>query len=606
MTIIVRNLKTRPGGRESVRERIYETDVISIGRETGNDVDLVDLRVALHHAKLKFHTDGKIIFELLAGNSALINRRLITGASRKLKPGSHIRIGIYEIRIEEPTAPGTLTITLQQIETVDAAITSNDERVVFGLGRALPPKRLMAWVFALGVIGFFLALPLWAFKNPDSAQLKSLPIQADLSWNPGKISLMHANLKNDCKTCHVKAFVAVKDKTCAECHTGLKDHAKADQMQTSRPHPTGFGAKLDEISNMFGRPPARCASCHVEHNSKAKIINTSQKLCVDCHRDLNKNLKNTTLANVSDFGTDHPQFSPSVITKPSLTDPVLTRMSLDDNPQGFSGLKFPHDLHMDTGKSVAKMAQDLGQRYGFSDGVDCADCHRPEAGGAMFEPVSMQQDCAMCHDIAFEDDAAFEGGDRYLRTLRHGEPQEVIATMRDFYLAKALANIRDAEMNTSTRRRPGSAARIRDLNRRELAFKQADNRTATKVKAIFSKGGACFDCHVIDFPVDPASLDYRVRPISVNDRFYPKSPFEHTSHAVGDLNCESCHEAEKSKLSSDILLPKIELCRDCHIGEESYAKGGKFAQGTMPTTCLTCHTYHGGPHAELMGRSDGQ
>jgi len=597
MTIIVRNLKTRPGGRESVRERVYETDEISIGRAAGNDIELVDLRVALHHARLKrlpskHKSDAKVRLELLGTNSATVNRRLITGKARNLKPGSTISIGIYELHIEEPSEPDTVTVTLQQTETVDATITSDDEKSVFGLHKSLPPKRLMAWVFSLFVFGFFLALPVWAFKNSDSARIKSLPVQADLSWNPGKISLMHANLKNDCKTCHVKAFVSVKDQTCVDCHKKLKDHAKADLMQASQPVPTGFAARLDDVSNMFGRAPERCAACHVEHNSKAKIIETRQQLCVDCHQDLKSKLKNTKLANVSDFGTDHPQFSPSIITKPSFTYPVFTRMSLDENPTGFSGLKFPHDLHMETGKAVGKMASGLDERYSFADGVECADCHRPEAGGALFEPVNMQQDCAVCHDIAFEDD------DGYLRTLRHGEPNEVIATMRDFYLAKALANIRDVEMNSATRRRPGRAARLRDLNRRELAFKQADNRTAAKVKSIFSTGGACFDCHVIDFPVDPASLDYQVRPISVNDLFYPKSPFDHASHEVGDLTCSSCHEAETSKLSSDILLPKIKVCRDCHIGEESYAKGGNFAQGTMPTTCLT------GPHADLMATAN--
>jgi len=237
MTIIVRNLKTRPGGRESVRERIYEADAISIGRKSGNDVELVDLRVALHHARLKRASDGKIRLELLGTNSAMVNRRLVTGTARNLKPGSKIRIGIYELRIEEFTDPDTLTVTLQQIETVDAAITSDDEKAVFGLHKSLPPKRLMAWVFALFVFGFFLVLPIWAFKNADSAGVKSLPVQADLSWNPGKISLMHANLKNDCKTCHVKAFVSVKDQTCVDCHKKLKDHAKPDLMKASQPSP---------------------------------------------------------------------------------------------------------------------------------------------------------------------------------------------------------------------------------------------------------------------------------------------------------------------------------------------------------------------------------
>ena len=603
MSITIRNLKRRPGGRESVRERDFDQDEITIGRDASNDLAITDLGLALKHAKLKIGIDGLAVLELLGGHTATVNKRLVSGRAASLKPGTIIRLGRFELRIEEPKAAGNITATLEQIEAVETNISAEDEKAVFGLGRALPSKRLMAWVFSLAIFGFFLALPIWASQNKDSARVKSLPVQADLSWNTGDISLMHANLKNDCASCHVKPFVAVQDGACTECHEDLRDHAKEGDMKATHPKVEGFDAQLDKVSVMFGRPVDRCSSCHVEHNTREKMIPADQGLCADCHRDLDKNLTSTKLKNVSDFGSGHPEFSPSVITGPDFKKPVTTRMSLADNPKGFSGLKFPHDMHMEKGKAVAKMARKLNEKYGkeyrFDDGVDCADCHRPEAGGALFDPVTMTQDCAMCHDLGFEDD----GG--YLRTLRHGEPEEVIATMRDFYLAVALANIRDAEMNSRTRRRPGRAAKLRDLNRRELAFKQADNRTAAKVKSIFSKGGACFDCHVIDSPTDEASLDYRVRPISVNDSFYPKSPFNHETHDIGNLKCNDCHKAEQSKLSSDVLLPKIDICRDCHVGEESYRTGGKMAEGTLPTTCLTCHTYHDGPHANIMAAVKG-
>ena len=377
----------------------------------------------------------------------------------------------------------------------------------------------------------------------------------------------------------------------------MGDHADDKDMRNSKPKVTGFDAQLNKVSELFNRPVERCSSCHVEHNSRAKIVPTSQEMCADCHKNLDKSLPGTKLLNVSDFGSDHPEFRPSIITLPDFTKPKFTRISLDDNPKGFSGLKFPHKMHLEGGGAVAKMAGRIGGKFGTGKGtgVECSDCHREEAGGALFDPVNMQQDCAVCHDLVFEDD------DGYARTLRHGEPDEVIASMRDFYLAKALGNIRDAEMNSRTRRRPGKAASLRDLNRRELAFKQADQRTAAKVNAIFSKGGACFDCHEIDRPTDIATLDFAIKPISVNNSFYPKSPFDHESHEIGNLECSTCHKAEESKYSSDILLPKIKICRDCHIGQESYAHGGKMAEGTLPSTCLTCHTYHNGPHALIMG-----
>jgi len=594
MTITIRNLKRRSGGRESVRERDFDKDELSIGRDAGSDIAITDLAIALKHAKLKRGLDGLPVLELLGRHNAIVNGRLVTGRAASLKPGSVIKLGRFELRIEPPQAPGHITATLEQVEAVETTVSSDDEKAVFGLGRALPPKRFIAWVSMLAVLGLFLALPILAAKNPEHKIVKAIPFQADLAWNSGPISLMHANLKSDCKSCHTDAFVAVKDTACTACHKELKDHAKAGDMDTVRPKVAGFDEKLNQVSEFFDRPTERCTSCHVEHNGNIDIIPLGQEMCAECHADMTASLPGTELKNVADFGDNHPEFRPSIITTPDFVAPRFTHVSLNDNPQGFSGLKFPHKLHLTKGNAVDNMAGKLGEKYGFSNGVDCADCHRPEAGGALFDPVNMTQDCAMCHDLGFEDDAG------YLRTLRHGEPEEVIATMRDFYLAKALANIRDAEMNSTTRRRPGSRNRLRDLNRRELAFKQADNRTAAKVKSIFTKGGACFGCHEIDSPSEVGGLDYRVRPISLNSQFYFKSPFNHSAHETGDLSCASCHSAESSSLSSDILLPKIAVCRDCHVGEESYKNGGKLSKGTLPTTCLTCHSYHDGPHANTM------
>ena len=265
-----------------------------------------------------------------------------------------------------------------------------------------------------------------------------------------------------------------------------------------------------------------------------------------------------------------------------------------ENPKGFSGLKFPHDMHLSETGAVAKMAGTLDKKYGFSDGVGCADCHRPESEGTLFDPVSMTQDCAMCHSIVFEDD---EG---YRRTLRHGEPEEVIASMRDFYEAKALGNIRDTEMSTTTRRRPGRSNQLRNIKRRELAFKQPEQRTLDKVKMIFSEGGACYDCHVIDRPDDVSSLDFKVLPITISDAFYSSSTFNHDSHSIGDLTCVTCHAAETSKISDDILLPKIDICQDCHIGEDSFSVGGKLTEGKFPTNCITCHNFHIKTHGNFM------
>jgi predicted CXXCH cytochrome family protein len=49
------------------------------------------------------------------------------------------------------------------------------------------------------------------------------------------------------------------------------------------------------------------------------------------------------------------------------------------------------------------------------------------------------------------------------------------------------------------------------------------------------------------------------------------------------LTCDSCHPAAAtSKLSSDLLLPGINVCRNCHNSGKAWAGN----------TCATCHRYH--------------
>ena len=594
MSMTIRTLKRSPTGRESVRERDFDGPLISFGRDAACDVSLPDLSVALQHGALRIDDAGDVYFDTAPEQTVVINNRMKSGRQGPLKPGAIIKIGPYQITLEAPAEGKSFTALLEEISIDEAAPKAVlGENHVFGLGRALPSKRVMSWTFLLAILGIFLLLPIHVINQPDGKVAAAVPFQTDLAWNSGPVSLMHSNLMNNCAACHEKPWKAVADSACIDCHKDTGDHAKSGDMRQTSLDVTTFEKHLQDISIAFGRPVERCASCHVEHNTRAHIMPSNQDTCGSCHGGLDERLPKTELINASDFGTDHPQFRPTIITQPSLTAPTTIRVSLDDDPKGFSGLKFPHDIHMSKSGGVPKMAGQLDARYAFSDGVDCEDCHRQEAGGALYEPVRMTSDCAMCHSIVFEDD---EG---YPRTLRHGEPEEVIASMRDFYDAKALGNIRDAEMNTRTRRRPGRAASLRALNRRELAFKQSEQRTIAKVDAIFSEGGACYDCHVIDRPEDISTLDFVVRPILVSDAFYPKSPFNHAAHEIGDLTCDSCHAAKTSKTSNDILLPKINVCRDCHIGEDSYRAGGKFTEGKFPTNCLTCHSYHNEPHMAL-------
>lgn len=74
-----------------------------------------------------------------------------------------------------------------------------------------------------------------------------------------------------------------------------------------------------------------------------------------------------------------------------------------------------------------------------------------------------------------------------------------------------------------------------------------------------------------------------VAPVRVAGVWFPKSVFDHGSHTT--MTCASCHQAEKSKAATDLLLPDIASCRMCHAGE-------KGADDRLASGCISCHGYH--------------
>ena len=158
MTITIRRLKRRPGGRESIRERDFDADSISIGRDSANDVALPDLRLSLRHASLSISDDNGFVLETFDKCTALVNRRPVTGKTVKVKPGSTIRLGRYELRIDKDNAKGTLAATIEQVDTDEQTISADDEFKVFNPAAALPSKRVMSWYFTAFVLAFLVAI----------------------------------------------------------------------------------------------------------------------------------------------------------------------------------------------------------------------------------------------------------------------------------------------------------------------------------------------------------------------------------------------------------------------------------------------------------------
>ena len=556
---IVRSVSKGAGGRPITRERVYDASKISVGRHPGSEIHLPDLNVALYHAVMTAESDGRVSLD-----SPVVTIDPAVGG--EVLYGDH--------RLQVSRGPdGEIVVDVANI--APAPPPPRDERKLFTLAGVAPGKRGMAWLFALLIVGAFVAWPVWSFMSPAKAQHPTGAMVADTAWSPGALSTPHAALETNCRACHNKSFTAVTDTSCRSCHADTHDHADPRRLMQARPDLPWTVRMRQAVATTFGRTPGRCVDCHQEHHGP-QMVATAQQFCSDCHAAMKSKLPDTRIANVSDFSTGHPQFRAAVLQNPGAT-PTFTRVSLDANPQENTGLKFPHALHLSGSNAVAQMARRQGQVQAGTNGLDCADCHTPNSDGS-FKPISMEQNCQSCHSLAF---ARSDGS---VRTLRHGDPASVVGELRDFYAVHPPA---PPVGLMGGRRRPGDFA----AEMLRASYGSAVGRSAGQgdqaVRAVFQPGGACYDCHAVVAPTD-GGLGYRIAPVSLPQRYMLKGWFDHRAHST--QTCASCHAANTSSNSRDLMLPKIAECRTCHAGENAHA-------GQLRSTCAMCHSYHMDPTA---------
>jgi hypothetical protein len=581
MAFILRRVSVTRSGKAIVRDRPLPGASIGIGRDSSNGVHVEDLAVNPHHATLASSDGRRVTVTASDGLGFDLNGRTARQAEFDSAAGAELRFGGHRLTVQREG--DAIILLVERVEEVSRSAKQVDEMRAFSLRGLLPGRRLGAWSFAALLLAAFLVAPIWSWYSYRDTDKRPQQFHADSSWSSGPLSVAHASLANDCQSCHVQPFVAVTDSACISCHTGEHKAMSAAHAGASKAKlvaaraPPGAGERvLANIAATFNRPPGRCVECHTEHEGAGRMAPTPQAFCADCHDGMAGRIR-TQLGDAADFGIDHPQFRPLVRPAPGAR---LVRASLDSRPRDISGLKFPHDVHMDRKGGVARMAASLGSRYGFArSGLQCQDCHSADRGGVSFKPVDMQADCAMCHSLAFET------VDGVTRTLRHGEPAQVIADLTAYYRATPPA--RPLELGGMARRRPGQYAegQVYNIYFREAAARPA--RASAAIAAVFSKGGACYDCHTIFAPA--AGSGWRVQPVKQTDAHFSKGWFDHQAH--DETPCADCHtSARRSQLASDLLVPGINQCRDCHVGEGGAALAS--VRDPVKSSCAMCHDYH--------------
>ena len=572
MAFILRLKSQSASGREIVRTVRVETERLTLGRDPQCDVHLTDLAVALRHAMVERADGDRLRVTAEPGLRIEVNGRKVKAGRIDLASGGDIQIAAHLLRVMPVTASETdIPIDVERISESDTKISREEERM-FSLQSKMASNRSVAWLMSLLVLSVFLAWPIKRYYDRQNQQAVARKYQADSSWSSGPLSAAHAQLESNCQACHVKAFEAVRDESCKACHTNVHDHADPFRLARAEPDLDRWGKVVLAFKETFDIPPGRCVECHTEHEGKQEMPVTAERFCSDCHKSLDSKLPDTKLANAGDFGTLHPEFQPALITHWTDGKPVLKRVALSRNPVEQSNLKFPHALHLSETNGVAQMARRLSADYGFGQNLGCVDCHDADPSGTRFQPVNMAEDCAMCHSLDFER----QGG--LVRTLRHGEPAQVVADLRDFYSVRPPRP--PPNLQPGARRRPADVME----NRARAQFGRAvanPRRAEQAIRAVFSRGGACYDCHQVQAP-PRGSLAYKIQPVAFPVRYMHHGWFDHRAHKTE--TCESCHKAAESNSSNDLLLPDLASCRTCH--------GGESARRKVQSSCAMCHDYH--------------
>jgi hypothetical protein len=345
-------------------------------------------------------------------------------------------------------------------------------------------------------------------------------------YNAGPLSRPHALLGDKCGACHVSGASYQKsatDQACLGCHDGPVHHSD----QTFTPS---------------------CASCHVEHQGSVRLADTSDRACTQCHSDLKTTAGPAKFATrIDSFGGGHPEFA---ALRRGFSDPGT--------------VKFNHKVHL---------KEDLRGPNGPTQ-LKCADCHQASASSdrAYMAPVNYEQHCAACHPLQFDR--------RFTGAAPHKDPKvvyEFVSAKLASYIAAHPAEIPlvdEPDKRLPTRPPQPPARNAAEWVRQRLGDAQL---------LLWRK--SCKECHSLSYPNgsdlnNPAALPV-VAKSAITTRWLPHAAFNHEAHQL--VQCASCHaKANASTETSDVLIPGIETCRQCH------RSGGDAAAAN----CSECHGYH--------------
>jgi predicted CXXCH cytochrome family protein len=571
-------------GQTQREQRRITGPVLTVGRGTQCQIHLPDPRVPLSSARITVTDDGTII-------EADPGRIQINGHAAqnvKLAVGDKIEIGPYLLQVE--TAPEGIPLALSVTLVNPIPIDKGVGLARVALKDAGVSKRRLSYIAFAGVLLLTLLVPIASDllsrfnalspgrfeKGALSEITQGVSAKFTQAWNPGPLAQSHQPFASNCRACHKIPFKQVRDRECITCHKRIKEHVPSDKL-------TGLkGEAFREI---------RCAECHLDHKG-SQMAPRAQEQCAACHADIKKVAKDALSEKATDFRTEHPQFRLSLL---DADNPKLIRLVRQGKQNArqmveHSNLKFNHKLHLNPegvrdpeGKRDPRGMFDAQGRRTI---LKCANCHEPEDGGRLMQPISMKRHCQKCHSLAFERQVTE-------RQVQHGSEAAVSTMLREFYARLVLGDVPpDVDPPPDLhRRRPGEILTYQD---RQASLRIANQKTSTVLYDLFYKRKVCSTCHYVKRAADEAG--WGVAPVRLARVWMPQAMFTHAKHAT--QKCVSCHDVTNSKEAKDIAMPNIGKCRECHAG-------AKPVSGKITSDCATCHKFHGGRdfwHKEMQSQ----
>ena len=539
-------------GKPLQAKREIEGDWLRVGRAASCEIHLPDPRVALNQGLLSFR-DGLVYSE---GDAAIVSHAQTTRKavrSVRLKPGNTVNVGPYRFTgVQAPEGyDGAVSVELvKPLAEAASGLATRAGRLTLASLRL--PKRWAAWTLAALVAVLFFAVPAGRILDlPWRAASQSTGVTGDRFWNPGPMVLAHQPIETRCVSCHTVAFQHVKDRACLECHATVGHHV---------------GPELKPAALFEG---ARCAGCHRDHKGVRATHRDDDGFCVACHRNIGAKAKGTAVANASDFAADHPAFRLSL-----LEGDTVRKVRQDSNDlEESSNLDFPHEAHLDP---AGVKSPSRGRVV-----LDCGACHRPDASKRNFEPISMERHCRECHRLEFEPAVTS-------REVPHGKTAEAVTVLSEFYASLALNGVKDSFEKAFGVPGEGLLRRVGQPSESERRVALAlARRKAERVAVDLFEVRVCVACHEVEREDVKGAPAWSIAPVRIATRWMPQARFSHRSHAQSP--CEDCHDVAHSTESSDIAIPEIDTCRECHAGSKPVEK-------KVTSSCMLCHGFHDASH----------